>query len=41
MRNEELDLEWMKLIIEARNQGMTKEDILLFLNSYKEQEVVE
>ncbi|MFB5282844.1 MULTISPECIES: anti-repressor SinI family protein [Peribacillus] len=41
MRNEELDLEWVKLIIEARNQGMTKEDILLFLNSYKEQEVVE
>ena len=41
MRNEELDLEWVKLIIEARSQGMTKEDILLFLNSYKEQEVVE
>ncbi|USK69954.1 DNA-binding anti-repressor SinI [Peribacillus asahii] len=41
MRNEELDLEWVRLIIEARNQGMTKEDILLFLNSYKEQEVVE
>ncbi|USK84852.1 DNA-binding anti-repressor SinI [Peribacillus asahii] len=41
MRKEELDLEWVELIVEACNKGMTKEDILLFLTSYKEQETIE
>jgi len=38
---EELDQEWVELIMEARNKGMTKEDILFFLTSYKEQEMIE
>jgi len=38
---QELDREWVALILEARNKGMTKEDILLFLTSYKEQEAIE
>lgn len=29
---EELDIEWMKLIIEALEMGMTKEEIREFLN---------
>ena len=41
MRTEELDPEWVELILEARNKGMTKEDILFFLTSYKEHEMIE
>ncbi|RID84804.1 DNA-binding anti-repressor SinI [Peribacillus asahii] len=41
MSEQELDPEWVELIVEARNKGMTKEDILLFLTSYKEQETNE
>jgi len=38
---QELDPEWVELILEARNKGITKEEILLFLKSYKEQETIE
>ncbi|MEH6948130.1 DNA-binding anti-repressor SinI, partial [Bacillus sp. JJ634] len=31
MGEEELDQEWVELIMEARKKGMTKEDILFFL----------
>ena len=41
MSERTLDQEWVELILEARNKGMTKEDILLFLTSYKEQETIE
>lgn len=39
MKKEELDIEWVELIVEARNKGMTKEDILLFLHDYKKAEI--
>ncbi|AZV45251.1 hypothetical protein BAOM_4673 [Peribacillus asahii] len=41
MSERTLDLEWVELIMEALNKGITKEDILLFLTSYKEQEAIE
>lgn len=34
---EELDIEWMKLIIEALEMGMTKEEIREFLNNQQGQ----
>jgi hypothetical protein len=33
--NEELDIEWVKLIIEALELGIDKEDIRLFLRENK------
>jgi len=41
MSERTLDQEWVELIVEALNKGITKEDIRLFLTSYKEQETIE
>lgn len=34
---QKLDLEWVQLIIEAKNVGIKKEEIREFLNSQKEE----
>jgi hypothetical protein len=34
-KNKEFDIEWIQLILEAKNLGITKEEIQIFLQGQK------